>query len=64
MASGSPQNLNGLASGGISSSNATWRDRQYASKQLEAYAVEEAGDWLVITVLVKLFGPIGGKPCS
>jgi hypothetical protein len=40
--------------------NATWRDRQYASKQVEAYAVEEAGDWLVITVLVKYFGPIGG----
>jgi hypothetical protein len=40
--------------------DATWRGRQYASKQVEAYAVEEAGDWLVITVLVKFFGPIGG----
>jgi hypothetical protein len=39
--------------------NATWRGRQYASKQVEAYAVEESGDWLVITVLVKFFGQHG-----
>jgi hypothetical protein len=25
------------------------------AKQVEAYAVEEDGDWLVITVLVKYF---------
>ena len=37
----------------------TWRGRRYASKQVEAYAVEEAGDWLVITVLVKFFGQSG-----
>lgn len=33
-----------------------WRGRRYASKQVEAYAVEEDGEWLVITVLVKFFG--------
>ena len=32
-----------------------WRGRQYATKQIEAIAVEEAGRWLVITVLVKFF---------
>ena len=31
-----------------------WRDRQYATKQVEAYAVEEDG-WLVITVVVRYF---------
>lgn len=31
-----------------------WRDRHYATKQVEAYAVEENG-WLVITVVVKYF---------
>ena len=32
-----------------------WRGRRYRTKQIEAFAVEEAGDWLVITVLVKYF---------
>ena len=32
-----------------------WRGRRYQTKQVEAYAVEEGGDWLVITVLVKYF---------
>ena len=36
-----------------------WRGRHYASKQLEAYAIEEAGAWLVITVVVKYFGENG-----
>jgi hypothetical protein len=31
-----------------------WRGRQFATKQVEAYAVEEDG-WLVITVIVKYF---------
>jgi hypothetical protein len=31
-----------------------WRGRRYATKQVEAYAVEEEG-WLVITVVVKYF---------
>ena len=37
----------------------TWRGCAYATKQLEVYAVEEAGDWLVITVVVKYFGSRG-----
>ena len=32
-----------------------WRGHRYATKQIEAYAVEEAGGWLVITVVVKYF---------
>ena len=32
-----------------------WRGRRYRSKQIEAFAVEEDGDWLVITVLVRYF---------
>ena len=33
-----------------------WRGKHYAGKQIEAYCVEERGDWLVITVIVKYFG--------
>ena len=32
-----------------------WRGRDYACKQVEAFAVEEEGDWLVITVLVRYY---------
>ncbi len=32
-----------------------WRGRRYATKQVEAFAVEEGADWLVITVVVKYF---------
>jgi hypothetical protein len=35
--------------------NAEWRGRQYATKTIEAYAVNEEG-WLVITVIVKFGG--------
>ncbi|HEY6293152.1 MAG TPA: DUF4258 domain-containing protein [Terriglobia bacterium] len=31
-----------------------WRGRHYATKQVEAYAVEENG-WLVITAIVRYF---------
>ena len=31
-----------------------WRGRYYATKQVEAYAVEASG-WLVITVIVRYF---------
>lgn len=31
-----------------------WQNRYYATKQVEAYALEENG-WLVITVIVKFF---------
>ena len=32
-----------------------WRGKAYPAKQVEAYAVQEEGAWLVITVLVKFF---------
>jgi hypothetical protein len=32
-----------------------WRGRQYATKQVEAIAVQEGSDWIVVTVLVKFF---------
>lgn len=32
-----------------------WRGRAFGTKQVEAYAVEEAGDWLVITVIVRYY---------
>ncbi len=32
-----------------------WLGRRYSTKQVEAYAVEEENQWLVITVLVKYF---------
>ena len=31
-----------------------WRGREYATKQIEAFAVEEHG-WLVITVIVRYY---------
>lgn len=34
---------------------AEWRGHYYANKQVIAYAVREAQDWLVITVIVKFF---------
>jgi hypothetical protein len=35
--------------------NATWRGRIFATKQVEVYAVPEAGNWLVITVIARYF---------
>ena len=32
-----------------------WRGRNYRTKQVEAYAVQEGGDWLVITVITRYF---------
>jgi hypothetical protein len=32
-----------------------WRGRTYAMKQLEIFAVEEDGRWVVITVIVRFF---------
>ena len=32
-----------------------WRGRQYATKQVEAIAIEEEGRWLVLTVWTKYF---------
>jgi hypothetical protein len=35
--------------------DAVWRGRHYETKQVEAVAVEEDGDWLVLTVITKYF---------
>ena len=35
--------------------NREWRGRWFSTKQIEAIAVEENQQWLVITVLVKFF---------
>ena len=32
-----------------------WRGNDYSTKQVEVYAVEEGGDWLVITVITRYF---------
>jgi len=32
-----------------------WQGRHYTNKQVETYAVEENGGWLVITVVVRYF---------
>lgn len=35
--------------------NSLWRGKHYATKQIEAYAVKEGEDWLVISVVVRYF---------
>jgi hypothetical protein len=35
--------------------DAKWRGRYYRTKQVEAYAVQEGPDWLVITVITRYF---------
>ncbi len=35
--------------------NGEWRGKRYRTKQVEAYAVQEEGEWLVITVIVRYF---------
>ena len=32
-----------------------WRGHRYGTKQIEAFAMKEGGDWLVITVVVRYF---------
>ena len=32
-----------------------WRGRRYATKQIEAIAVKENNDWIVVTVITKYF---------
>jgi hypothetical protein len=39
-----------------------WRGRAYAAKQVEAYAVEEQDEWLVITLIVKYFPAMESAP--
>jgi hypothetical protein len=33
----------------------SWRGRKYATKQVEVFAVEEEGAWLVITVIARYY---------
>jgi hypothetical protein len=33
----------------------TWKGKYYETKQIEAYAVEEDNDWIVITFVAKYF---------
>lgn len=35
--------------------NQTWRGRRFATKQVEAYAVREGADWLVISFVTRYF---------
>jgi hypothetical protein len=35
--------------------NGSWRGKHYATKQIEAYAVKEDEDWLVITIIVRFY---------
>jgi hypothetical protein len=35
--------------------DADWRGRRYGTKQVEAFAVKDGTDWLVITVGVRYF---------
>jgi len=35
--------------------NGEWGGKHYPVKQVEAYAVKEAGDWIVVTVIAKYF---------
>ena len=32
-----------------------WNNRRYSAKQVEAYAIEEEGSWLVITIIVRFY---------
>lgn len=32
-----------------------WQGKRYLNKQLEVYAVREGGNWVVVTVIVKIF---------
>ena len=32
-----------------------WRGKHYNTKQIEAYAVQEGEDWLVITIITRYF---------
>ncbi len=32
-----------------------WQERRYTNKQIESFAVQEKGSWLIITVIVRYF---------
>jgi len=35
--------------------NGEWGGKHYAVKQVEAYAVKDVGDWIVVTVIARYF---------
>ncbi|MCK4763433.1 MAG: DUF4258 domain-containing protein [Candidatus Aminicenantes bacterium] len=35
--------------------NGTWNKKKYNTKQVEVIAVNEDGDWIIVTTLVKYF---------
>jgi hypothetical protein len=35
--------------------NGVWGSKHYLVKQVEAYAVKEANDWIVVTVITRYF---------
>ena len=35
--------------------DALWRGKHYSTKQIEAYAVREDEDWLIISLIVRYF---------
>jgi hypothetical protein len=35
--------------------NADWRGKHYSTKQVEVIAVEDEGDWIVITAIARYF---------
>lgn len=35
--------------------NSIWNGKKYATKQIEEYCVNENGNWVVVTVIVKYF---------
>ena len=35
--------------------NKKWRGRNYKTKQVEAYAIQENTDWVVITIITRYF---------
>ncbi|MBI4714690.1 MAG: hypothetical protein HY760_01870 [Nitrospirae bacterium] len=35
--------------------NGIWRGKRYVTKQIEAFAVKEGQEWLVITVITRYF---------
>lgn len=35
--------------------NANWRNKHYSTKQIEAYAVQEHNDWIIITIITRYF---------
>jgi hypothetical protein len=49
------QSSDAKGSGGNFRFNGVWRGRGYAMKQVEAIAIFEEDDWLVLTVVVRYF---------